>query len=188
MPSKDPYLTLNNGRFYIEVDGNRFDVTDAFDEMFTPDPDEVPFCDDDAICDCAECLMNDDCHGFEVGEDFEDDDFAPPMWGIPAIEHIIFNEPATIVFWDDGTKTVVKCMDGEKFERYAGFIAACAKKMFGSTSRAKAIMEECAYDQPKPEKKKKDLGVKVPDLTQAFNEVIANREAAEEAVNEALAR
>ena len=27
----------------------------------------------------------------------------------PEIKNVIFNDPATIVFWTDGTKTVVKC-------------------------------------------------------------------------------
>lgn len=55
------------------------------------------------------------------------------------IKRIIHNDPATIVFWADGTKTVVKCMDGEKYDRYAGFCAALAKKVYGSTSQAKKI-------------------------------------------------
>ena len=30
-------------------------------------------------------------------------------------------------------------MDGEPFEKYAGFCAALAKKVFGSTSKAKKV-------------------------------------------------
>ena len=58
---------------------------------------------------------------------------------VPAVKRIVYNDPATIVFWQDGTKTVVKCMDGEPFEKYAGFCAALAKKVFGSTSKAKKV-------------------------------------------------
>ena len=76
-------------------------------------------------------------------DDYDVEEEEPMMWGIPDVRRVIFNNPATIVFWDDGTKTVVKAMKGEKFERYAGFAMACMKKMFGSTGRAKAIMEEC---------------------------------------------
>lgn len=47
------------------------------------------------------------------------------------IERVIFNEPATIVFWSDGTKTVVKCMDGDCFSYDAGIYAATLKKIFG---------------------------------------------------------
>jgi hypothetical protein len=57
----------------------------------------------------------------------------------PSVKRIVYHDPATIVFWQDGTKTVVKCMDGEPFEKYAGFCAALAKKVFGSTSKAKKV-------------------------------------------------
>ena len=76
-------------------------------------------------------------------------------FGIPGIDRILFNDPATIVFWEDGTKTVVKCMTGEKFERYAGFAAAVMKKMFGSTSAAKSFMnrmDDTAPVKREPEK------------------------------------
>ena len=59
----------------------------------------------------------------------------------PRVKRIIYHNPATIVFWEDGTKTVVKCMEGEKYEKYAGFCAALAKKMYGSTTRAKKIAQ-----------------------------------------------
>jgi hypothetical protein len=58
---------------------------------------------------------------------------------VPSVKRIVYHDPATIVFWQDGTKTVVKCMDGEPFEKYAGFCAALAKKIFGSTSKAKKV-------------------------------------------------
>lgn len=53
------------------------------------------------------------------------------------VKRVLYHNPATIVFWNDDTKTVVKCMSGEPFEKYAGFCAALAKKVFGSTSKAK---------------------------------------------------
>lgn len=36
---------------------------------------------------------------------------------LPVIEKVIFNDPATIVFWSDGTKTVVKAQNGEEFDK-----------------------------------------------------------------------
>lgn len=32
-----------------------------------------------------------------------------PEFDSKQIKNVIFNDPATIVFWKDGTKTVVKC-------------------------------------------------------------------------------
>lgn len=47
---------------------------------------------------------------------------------------IIFNGPATIVFWDDGTKTVVKCMDCDEFDCEKGIALCYMKKMLGNDS------------------------------------------------------
>lgn len=47
------------------------------------------------------------------------------------IDKVIFNPPATIVFWKDGTKTVVKCKEGEEFSEWAGIALCLAKKMYG---------------------------------------------------------
>lgn len=46
----------------------------------------------------------------------------------PKIKNVIFNEPATIVFWSDNTKTVVKCY-GEGFDPEKGIAMAYAKKV-----------------------------------------------------------
>jgi len=48
------------------------------------------------------------------------------------IENVIFSGPATIVFWTDGTKTVVKCRKGDKFDPEKGIAMACAKKLLGN--------------------------------------------------------
>lgn len=45
---------------------------------------------------------------------------------------VIFNNPATIVFWRDGTKTVVKCNPGDVFDPEKGLAMACMKKLFGN--------------------------------------------------------
>lgn len=57
------------------------------------------------------------------------------------IQRIIVNNLATIVFWEDGTKTVVKISDADmedgKYDIYAGVSYAIAKKLFGSNSSFK---------------------------------------------------
>ena len=50
---------------------------------------------------------------------------------IPDIKNVIFNPPATIVFWSDNTKTVVKCMEGREFDKWEGLSMAICKKLFG---------------------------------------------------------
>lgn len=51
---------------------------------------------------------------------------------LPGITNVIFNNPATIVFWVDGTKTVVKAQDGEKFDPEKGLAMAISKKALGN--------------------------------------------------------
>lgn len=47
------------------------------------------------------------------------------------IKKVIFNDPATIVFWSDGTKTVVKCDERDEFDPEKGLAMAICKKHFG---------------------------------------------------------
>ena len=46
------------------------------------------------------------------------------------IKDVIFNNPATIVFWTDGTKTVVKA-ENEEFDPEKGLAMAISKRAFG---------------------------------------------------------
>lgn len=47
------------------------------------------------------------------------------------IKNVIFHDPATIVFWGDGTKTVVKALD-EPYDPEKGLAMAIAKHFFGN--------------------------------------------------------
>lgn len=47
------------------------------------------------------------------------------------IKKVIFNNPATIVFWADGTKTVVKA-ENEDFDPEKGLAMAISKKALGN--------------------------------------------------------
>ena len=50
---------------------------------------------------------------------------------INKIEKVIFNNPATIVVWANGDKTVVKC-DGEKYDPEKGLAMAITKYLLGN--------------------------------------------------------
>lgn len=65
-----------------------------------------------------------------------------PIIKIPEISKVVFNNPATIVFWADGTKTVVKCMEGQEFNEYYGVACAIMKRFFGNNSKASAFVEK----------------------------------------------
>ena len=47
------------------------------------------------------------------------------------IENVIFNDPATIVFWSDHSKTVVKAKN-EAFDKEKGLAMAISKKFCGN--------------------------------------------------------
>ena len=70
---------------------------------------------------------------------------------IPKPEKVIFNPPATIILWEDGTKTVVKAMKGAEFNPYYGFTAEVTKKVCGSNSRVSDLVEHGEWwPRPKP--------------------------------------
>lgn len=52
------------------------------------------------------------------------------------IKKVIFNNPATIVFWSDGTKTVVKAGANDIFDPEKGLAMAISKKMLGNNYTA----------------------------------------------------
>lgn len=65
-------------------------------------------------------------------------------WGtqraVPAIDRVIFHDPATIVYWEDGAKTVVKAQN-EKFDKEKGLLAAIAKKIYGNNGNFNNIIK-----------------------------------------------
>lgn len=48
------------------------------------------------------------------------------------IKNVIFNGPATIVIWLDGSKTVVKCAEGDGYSKFSGLAIAICKHIYGS--------------------------------------------------------
>nr|DAQ19145.1 MAG TPA: hypothetical protein [Caudoviricetes sp.] len=53
---------------------------------------------------------------------------------LPDIKNVIFNDPVTVVFWEDGTKTVVKAQN-EAFDPEKGLAMAVTKKGFGNKGK-----------------------------------------------------
>lgn len=65
------------------------------------------------------------------------------------IKKVIFNDPATIVFWGDGTKTVVKCCDFDSYDPYFGVAMAICKKLLGNDYKKifKRAMSFCENEE-----------------------------------------
>ena len=49
---------------------------------------------------------------------------------------VIFNDPATIIYWSDGSKTVVKCGPGDAYDREKGFAMCVLKRLYGNNFHA----------------------------------------------------
>ena len=80
----------------------------------------------------------------EIAEDtrwaFDASNFEPTL---PFdIKRIIYNDPATVVLWADGTKTVVKAHN-EPFDKEKGLAMAIIKKMLGRGFH-RFLKENCA--------------------------------------------
>lgn len=83
-----------------------------------------------------------------------------PTLAIAYIKRVIFNPPATIVFWSDGEKTVVKCSKNESFDPEKGLAMAIVKRTQGNCEDYyKYISKWCggASAQKAKEKSKNDI-------------------------------
>lgn len=89
----------------------------------------------------------------------------PPAIAIPFAElvkyeftpvRILKSGSATVVFWKDGSKTVVKCGANETPDDYDAFTAALAIKIFGNNSRLKKVIKEKTVVQQIKKKKGKE--------------------------------
>lgn len=67
---------------------------------------------------------------------------APLVQRVAQIRKVIYNDPATIVLWDDGTKTVVKCHDGDTYSKQVGLLMCIAKKLYGNRGRWYDVLRE----------------------------------------------
>ena len=58
------------------------------------------------------------------------------------IKEVIFNDPATIVIWSDGTKTVVKCQPGDVYSKETGLALCIAKKYLGNKGNFNEVFKK----------------------------------------------
>jgi hypothetical protein len=68
---------------------------------------------------------------------------------------VIFDDPATICVWKDGTKTVVVASEDEKFVPEFGVAMCIVKKLYGNRSEFLRLIDRAYVVPPKQPKKKK---------------------------------
>ena len=75
------------------------------------------------------------------------------------IDKVIFNDPATIVFWKDGSKTIAKCGEIDIYDPEKGLAMCFAKKLLGNEGnyynvfkkylpKEDDIEQGCPFDEP----------------------------------------
>ena len=82
------------------------------------------------------------------------------------IEKVIYNDPATIVFWADGTKTVVKCGEEDVYDYQTGLLMCIAKKVYGNKGKFNDILREWMPEEEEVEEEKNPFEV-MADLLNA---------------------
>lgn len=100
----DPRMNYNTGNIYVVING----------KAYIPETVEV---------------RNGFREQMEFGFTVTTDPRYAAMNTMLAIKDVIHNPPATIVFWGDGSKTVVKCQDGEEYDPEKGLTMAFFKRM-----------------------------------------------------------
>ena len=87
------------------------------------------------------------------------------------IKNVIFNDPATIVFWSDGTKTVVKCGENDIYDPEKGLAMAVSKKYLGTNKSHSNYMDEFKKWLPQAETVETEPGVWIiKNIIRSLNE------------------
>ncbi len=56
-------------------------------------------------------------------------------------KRVIFNDPATIVIWEDGSKTIVKCQKGDVYDPEKGLALCFMKKALGNKGNFNNVLK-----------------------------------------------
>lgn len=67
----------------------------------------------------------------------------------PEIKNVVFNDPATVVMWSDGTKTVVKCQPGDAYSKETGLALCIAKKFLGNKGNFNEVFKKWIPEEVK---------------------------------------
>lgn len=86
------------------------------------------------------------------------------------IKRVIFSDPATIVIWADGTKTIVKCQVGDVYSKETGLALCIAKKALGNTGSFNDIFHKWI---PEEEEVEFDISKIESPAQKAFDEAVA---------------
>lgn len=81
-----------------------------------------------------------DCYLKAINDNFFDISYGKNIGN--CIKNVIFNNPATIVQWADGTKTIVKCQKGDTYNPELGLAMCIVKKACGNSGRYNDVFKK----------------------------------------------
>ena len=58
------------------------------------------------------------------------------------IKNVYFNDPVTVVMWNDGTKTIVRCSENDFYDPEKGLAMAIVKKAYGNDNKFHKIFKK----------------------------------------------
>lgn len=90
------------------------------------------------------------------------------------IKDIQFNGPATIIMWMDGTKTVVKCKDGEVYDQEKAIAMAISRRALGEEGYS-SVFHAKEFAEKELRKLKKRLSVLEDQYSQMSNKKKVSR-------------
>lgn len=83
------------------------------------------------------------------------------------IKNVIFNYPATIVLWNDGTKTVVKAQGDDVYDPEKGLTMAIVKKLLGNQGNYYNELKKWLPKEPEI-----DFGVMVEEAAESMSKFV----------------
>ena len=63
------------------------------------------------------------------------------------IKNVYFNDPATVVIWNDGTKSIVRCSENDFYDPEKGLAMAIVKKVYGNGNSFHKIFKKWLPDE-----------------------------------------
>ena len=69
------------------------------------------------------------------------------------IKNVYFNDPVTVVMWNDGTKTIVRCSENDFYDPEKGLAMAIVKKAYGNDNKFHKVFKKWIPDEDDAEKR-----------------------------------
>lgn len=82
------------------------------------------------------------------------------------IKNVYFNDPVTVVMWNDGTKTIVRCSENDFYDPEKGLAMAIVKKAYGNDNKFHKVFKKWI---PEEDEAQKGANLRSSDLSAHFS-------------------